>query len=682
MYLPSESEGAYKQWLRTNRLFWASSAELSCADGTIYVDLFHDQPVYLQRNLITASILARKLGLAVVGLTGNVGVVPRSCPGFDPSRVVEIAGSYGIEVVSLPAEANYGRLVSQLNQGLVAHQLDAENSEGPALREFMRTWVLPDGFPLGRYVYDTFIRGDLVETVEDWNESLVRTAAQVLSLRDAVGKLFDGRAPTWFVTGHLDYAPFGLVAHETLRREGRLAFLKPERLPSVELIEGSLADGESLAGLHRKNSATWRNKVLDELVANHEADIARHFALSSTNLFYRSHRAFSAPKPALPAEAQQRIGRTIRSSFGWPTERRCVAIFAITTADIPLADEQIFSDNYQWMAETLAFAAEHPQCSWLIKIHPQESAYNLTNAMGRLQAMYSHLEHIRFVHEDWTPLAAMVAADVVSTIRGKPGVEAAALGKAIVVSGAGPYSDLGFGTHATTRAEYWELLLGSGDGASERDHDALRARAFLYAEDAVFAVQSPLMPAFAPHETGPGDWTSAESRLAWTLLETDPFCQALFEAVDQRTPATLSSIGDTSLRRSHGLQSNGSASPAEARLPRFVDFRQAGEMRAVPLYGLHGREEWGVWIRPPCAHVLVPVSQPFDGSLLVSVTCLAFFGMPTTLEVVVDGHAIGQPLEGTETQRLEFAFPEGRYGQDGFLSLEMRVGPGVALTCR
>ena len=112
-------------------------------------------------------------------------------------------------------------------------------------------------------------------------------------------------------------------------------------------------------------------------------------------------------------------------------------------------------------------------------------------------------------------------------------------------------------------------------------------------------------------------------------------------------------------------------------MPRLVDVRLAEEMCAVLLYGLHGREDWGVWIKPPCAHVLVPVSHPFDGSLLVSITCQAFGGMPTTLELVVDGHSIAHPLEGPETQKLEFAFPEGRYGQDGFISLEMRVGPGV-----
>jgi hypothetical protein len=675
MYLTPAEAPAYRTFLELNRLFWRSSNSSLNSPTSVYVDLFHDNAEYLHRNLSCGALISQKFGMPLVGLTGLVGVVGRSCPSYNPDRVTEMALSYHAEVLPTLPQPDCGLLVQEIAR--VYRTDDGLSLSGDALRQLLTRWCLEDGFPIGRYIYDTYIRSSLVETVETWSTALLEVAAEVLNLHSALSLYFEGRAPAWLVTGHLDYAPFGLAAHAVLLRAGTVAFIRPEKLPSVQFIRGVPSAGQSLHGRYRAGSTDIHNDVLDHAISALRPTVDNHFSLLSSKMFYRSNRASLIPTPELGASAGLDAKKLLRSALGWPIERRCITIFTITTADIPLADEQIYSDNYQWLCACLSLASEHPECSWLVKVHPHEQHFNRTRAIERLEKQYSGFPNIRFAYSDWTPLAAFLIADIVTTVRGSPGVEAAALGKKVIVSGAGPYSDLGFVTRAHSHEEYCRLLLDECPDV-DGDDNAVRARAYLYAEDAIFGYQSALLPAFGFAGQAADFWSRLSSTLSWFVRESDVFCTDLGEAINNRRSRMMRKVPQ--IHREPVLPPM-SEQPS-VRPTDQIDFRTGHVMHAIPLFGFYIRESWGIWVKPPVAHLLAPYHQPVASCLRLNMTCLSLFGHRTTLALTLGGISILREIETEQPRQVCFDFPSGTYSVDGYLYLTLQVGLGISPSSR
>ena len=123
-----------------------------------------------------------------------------------------------------------------------------------------------------------------------------------------------------------------------------------------------------------------------------------------------------------------------------------------------------FADTMEWILEVTDFVLEHTSnASVVVRQHPAERKPNEGSQFPIrrvLSERYGSEPRVVFISAaepvntyDLVSEAAMVLP-YVSTI----GIEAAALGKPVLVSGQSCYSDLGFVRTAASRGEYFELL--------------------------------------------------------------------------------------------------------------------------------------------------------------------------------------------------------------------------------
>lgn len=161
-----------------------------------------------------------------------------------------------------------------------------------------------------------------------------------------------------------------------------------------------------------------------------------------------------------------------RARFGVTGQRPLAVIYSHVWFDFPHTFAMgNFTDFLDWMDLTLQHIRCIPDIDWVLKPHPTEEWYGgfrLRDLVGDL------LPHMRLAPTDTDSLTAMTAADIIVTVHGTVGLEAAAHGLPVIAADHSFYSDWDFTHVASSRDHYVELLRNAANlpapNAEQRRH--------------------------------------------------------------------------------------------------------------------------------------------------------------------------------------------------------------------
>ena len=203
-------------------------------------------------------------------------------------------------------------------------------------------------------------------------------------------------------------------------------------------------------------------------VAGHQTDIGRAFH----NLWQSS--AGTLPdwiRLAAEQEYQRRLEASDRTSFQVAQSGRTDPVdgddvlipLNVEWDTAALGRHAIFDSTVDWVTEAVAFILANYSGSVVVRQHPSERRPLERSQLGLdsvLRERFGQQPRLRFVRAE-EPISsydllqsAALVLPCVSTIA----MEAAALGKPVLVSGVSYYSDLGFVWSADTREDYFHLL--------------------------------------------------------------------------------------------------------------------------------------------------------------------------------------------------------------------------------
>ncbi|OEJ66329.1 capsular polysaccharide export protein, LipB/KpsS family [Magnetovibrio blakemorei] len=114
-----------------------------------------------------------------------------------------------------------------------------------------------------------------------------------------------------------------------------------------------------------------------------------------------------------------------------------------------------FTDFQDWIKFTIDIISKSDDMDWLLKPHPTETWYGGVT----LKEMCGDLPpHVHVTPHTTDSLMVLTAADVVVTVHGTVGMEAAAHGVPVIAADHNSYEEWGFVHQATSRDNYAELL--------------------------------------------------------------------------------------------------------------------------------------------------------------------------------------------------------------------------------
>jgi len=240
----------------------------------------------------------------------------------------------------------------------------------------------------------------------------------------------------------------------------------------------------------------------------------------------------------LRLEARDRAGfQTISGDNRPGGESEVLVPLNIEWDTAALGRHEIFTDTSDWITSTVAYLLDHSPFRVAIRVHPaerrplQHSGFDLQSIVK--DALGDHTR-VRFIAAD-DPVntydllrAARLVLPFVSTI----GIEAAALGKSVLVSGNSYYAGLGFVWSARSRADYFELLQRGLQGELPPKPDQIEKAWLCFY---LTAVSNRLWTEFTPHPTDFWRWCRRQP----ADLFQDPAVLHILTAIDQNVPLAL-----------------------------------------------------------------------------------------------------------------------------------------------
>jgi len=519
-----------------------SSAPEAIEDRFVYVDLMHNNIDYLLRSMHLGRAVGLITGCRLIGISGNPGVVAQSAP-LDPGQVdVELAASFGItEIISVPQHISGHPDAAATRSALessIAHVQDERRLSSDEIRALQQV-VTSDGVHVGRFAQDTMMRSNLQPTLTA-GAALKAAFDQVSQLDVWFKSLFDTSPPAAFVTGHIDYAPWGLCVERAVIAGGVGVYFRCDVRVPIHLF-------------FRPTPATTLNGQLRLAEIQAFTEFLASSAGGLDELADTRHRiAYSVARNWRWAEAVD----SCDADASWPFSSGlpCVVLFTHTFTDQPSSDISVFVDHLHWLECTLEHAARLGTYDLLIKIHPLDPFFDITSAMDRLEALYSCYANIAFVRQQ-IPHSVITERCVLGiTVRGTPGLEMVAAGLPMLLAGRAQYDGLGFSEITDDEPGYFDAI--------ERFISAPRAqvRASLARQYAAYdrlwsAPASPILGAFDPRRNVDAVWALAVNAARSTALESDEITLALSEAWNKRV-APCRKVTSPLLRATTDLWSN------------------------------------------------------------------------------------------------------------------------------
>jgi len=120
----------------------------------------------------------------------------------------------------------------------------------------------------------------------------------------------------------------------------------------------------------------------------------------------------------------------------------------------------IFADTYQQTVQTIKFISNHKNKDilWILKKHPRTKHYKEEGQIEKIYAKYKK-NNIILLDKSISTISAINLSDLVITGRGSIGLEAASLGKRVIIAGYAVYENLGFTIQPKNIKSYFREIM-------------------------------------------------------------------------------------------------------------------------------------------------------------------------------------------------------------------------------
>lgn len=505
----------------------------------VLVDLMHGNLEFLLRTLMIASSIRSFTGMNLIGILGNPGVVARSAK-VDVEENKKIAEAFGISTIILVPDlfqkTSYeDNLVSKIEELALSVP---EGERIPVSKRIELSQIkTKDKFAIGRIILETFMRSELLATVTGGGK-LSFWGNHVIEFDEWIVRLLENYKISTFVTGHIDYSPWGHIAERLVRSGGRTVYFRCDIRVPINFID-DLDEDETLNGRVRRAEALAFSAF--EQISSNKITIGMSWLSLATCRFEAVRKGLSR---------NWRWSSVAQDNEWQPpfdSKKKTYVAFAHTFTDQPMADTSLFIDHFDWLESLLNHAVQTKQYNLIVKMHPLDLIYDSSGAGEYLINKFGNEPNIHITRDQISQenLAKVCAAGL--TVRGTPGIEMSALGLPMILAGRGPYSDIGFCLQPITKEDYFSILEQGPPFPIDMTIQAPRARMFHAFDRFWSAPASFSTPVFAARDVE-STWKLLEESLQSVIFETDPLRIALERAWPCRNSKVISIEIDFALK--------------------------------------------------------------------------------------------------------------------------------------
>ena len=181
----------------------------------------------------------------------------------------------------------------------------------------------------------------------------------------------------------------------------------------------------------------------------------------------------------------------VHEILGLDPSKKTAVIFPHVLWDANLFfGEDLFSDQEDWLVQTVKAACANPDVNWIVKVHPANGwkrkrrgiVGELREVVALRKAVGELPPHVKLLEPtvDINTFDLFGAADYGLTIRGTIGIELPCFGVPVFTGGTGRYSGKGFTIDSATPDEFFHNLAHIQDFPRLTEEQTIRAKKYAY----------------------------------------------------------------------------------------------------------------------------------------------------------------------------------------------------------
>lgn len=330
------------------------------------------------------------------------------------------------------------------------------------------SWELPGRFP-AELVYDGILKRQRLACVDHRAGDFRALVEDALLAIETAERIISSVRPNHVILSHALNFDFGALAWVAAREEikttlifgmfGGARFVKITGEDDLfDLMD--FPDGDTLDSLTPSASQTFADQGrirIEERFCGETNDIGAQLAFQSYTTSVSQNR--------------------IREDMGWSNSGPIVAVYAANWFDYPHNfGMRNFRDFLDWLEVTIDAARRNTDVNWLFKAHPCDEWYGGVTLSDLIGDQYA--PNIGLVPDCWNSAELLASIDGLVTVHSTGALEAAALGKPVLVADRGWYHKCGFVHWAQTREDYLRAVATDWWAAVDTAITTQRAQTF------------------------------------------------------------------------------------------------------------------------------------------------------------------------------------------------------------
>lgn len=403
----------------------------------VLIEGLNPHKAYLMTNLVIGSYHMSEHGLGGVGLL------------HEPNDEIEaMFRAYGIHEFHYLSDRDLS-LRGRLRAGFCAFRMIAANGGvDDLLEETMQ------GVYVGKCVYDWYLRGHGLATVESYTVLFFAMLATGIGYVEYLSRLFSGGRFPVVVQAERQYAPEGIVCQAAVAN-GSTVYCRGGGPTSFSIFRIT-----GPADFYRANHRYGR-AIFEHVWQNYREHAVQLGGEFMADRFSGNVRRNDIPDASIAYAVN--AGETRESlceRFGWDPAKPIVVVMGNMLNDgVFVNGWRLFRDNYVWIEKTVQTIADVNSVNWLVKAHPSD-VVNPVKMTSRdvYEKWAGHCPHVQFYLNEWGSRALPGIVDAVLTVYGTAGIEYSSFGIPCVLAGQSMYSGLGFTHEPQTQEAYFETL--------------------------------------------------------------------------------------------------------------------------------------------------------------------------------------------------------------------------------
>lgn len=207
------------------------------------------------------------------------------------------------------------------------------------------------------------------------------------------------------------------------------------------------------------------------------------------------------------------------------------------TWDLPaLGKHRFFQTDYDWIIETLEFILKNTKARVAVRQHPHERRHKSgKDFAAKIIELFASNERVRFFKcdEEINTYRLIEGAKLVLPYVSTIGIEAAMLGKTVVMESDAYYSNFSFVKRAQSKQDYFnKISFYLEESSIKMTCDEYRDTILAYYLTQMCTAETTI---FTPHPVNYADWV----KRGFDNLSDDPSVKLIVDAIVQKVPVTI-----------------------------------------------------------------------------------------------------------------------------------------------